>query len=72
MGPKPTGEPMEGLMTEKGEPSVVVGLLEAELMFCCEDMAVTLRPVCVGQQSEDRRDTVKTHSLPMTSYDKFF
>ena len=44
MGPNPregetTGELSEGLMTEKGEPRMLVGLLEAELLGCCEDMA---------------------------------
>lgn len=44
MGPNPrvgetTGELSEGLMTEKGEPKMLVGLLEAELLGCCEDMA---------------------------------
>ena len=47
IGPKPSeevtpGEPSEGLMTEKGEPRMEVGLLEAELLGCCEDMAVRL------------------------------
>lgn len=47
MGPKPregetTGEFREGLMTEKGEPRMLVGLLEAELLGCCEDMASKL------------------------------
>ena len=47
MGPKPSedvtpGEPSEGLMTEKGEPRMEVGLLEAELLGCCEDMAIRL------------------------------
>lgn len=46
------GEPSEGLMTENGEPKMVVGLLEAELMGCCEDMAITL-PSAV----EERRRT---------------
>lgn len=36
------GDPREGLITEKGEPKMVVGLLEAELMGCCEDMAIKL------------------------------
>lgn len=45
MGPNPregetTGELSEGLMTEKGEPKMLVGLLEAELLGCCEDMAI--------------------------------
>lgn len=44
MGPKPregetTGELREGLITEKGDPRTLVGLLEAELLGCCEDMA---------------------------------
>ena len=44
-GPKPregdtTGELSEGLMTENGEPKRLVGLLEAELLGCCEDMAI--------------------------------
>lgn len=44
MGPNPkegdtTGELREGLMTEKGEPKMFVGLLDAELLGCCEDMA---------------------------------
>lgn len=44
MGPNPregetTVELSEGLITEKGEPKMVVGLLEAELLGCCEDMA---------------------------------
>lgn len=44
MGPNPkegdtTGELSEGLITEKGEPKMFVGLLEAELLGCCEDMA---------------------------------
>lgn len=47
MGPNPKegvtpGELSEGLMTEKGEPKTLVGLLEAELMGCCEDMAIQL------------------------------
>lgn len=47
MGPNPrecgtTGELSEGLMTEKGEPKRLVGLLEAELLGCCEDMACKL------------------------------
>lgn len=47
MGPNPsegetTGELSEGLMTEKGEPKMLVGLLEAELSGCCEDMASKL------------------------------
>lgn len=47
MGPNPregetTGELSEGLMTEKGEPKMLVGLLEAELLGCCEDMASKL------------------------------
>lgn len=37
-----TGELSEGLMTEKGEPKMLVGLLEAELLGCCEDMACKL------------------------------
>lgn len=44
MGPNPregeiTGELSVGLMTENGEPKMLVGLLEAELLGCCEDMA---------------------------------
>lgn len=46
------GEPSEGLMTENGEPKMLVGLLEAELVGCCEDMAITL-PSAV----EERRRT---------------
>lgn len=47
MGPNPrdgetTGELSEGLITEKGEPKMLVGLLEAELLGCCEDMASKL------------------------------
>ena len=47
MGPNPregetTGELSEGLITEKGEPRMLVGLLEAELLGCCEDMASKL------------------------------
>lgn len=47
MGPNPsdgeiTGELSEGLITEKGEPRMLVGLLEAELLSCCEDMASLL------------------------------
>lgn len=47
MGPNPregdtTGELTEGLMTEKGEPKILVGLLEAELLGCCDDMASKL------------------------------
>lgn len=43
MGPNPregetTGELREGLITEKGEPKMLVGLFEAELLGCCEDM----------------------------------
>jgi len=43
MGPNPrvgetTGELSEELITEKGEPKMLVGLLEAELLPCCEDM----------------------------------
>lgn len=46
MGPNPiegetTGELSEGLITEKGEPKMLVGLLEAELLGCCEDMAIS-------------------------------
>lgn len=53
MGPKPIegvtpGEPSEGLITEKGEPRVLVGLLEAELMGCCEDMAFDLPSAVEG------------------------
>lgn len=36
------GDPSEGLMTEKGEPKVLVGLLEAELVGWCDDMAIEL------------------------------
>lgn len=44
MGPNPkegdtTGELIEGLITGKGEPRKLVGLLEAELLGCCVDMA---------------------------------
>lgn len=44
MGPNPregdaTGEPREGLITEKGEPMKLVGLLEAELLGWGADMA---------------------------------
>lgn len=40
MGPNgKEGEESEGLMTENGEPRMLVGLLEAELLGCCEDMA---------------------------------
>lgn len=46
MGPNPregeTGELSEGLITENGEPRMLVGLLEAELLGCCEDMASKL------------------------------
>lgn len=47
MGPNPregeiTGELSVGLMTENGEPKMLVGLLEAELLGCCEDMASKL------------------------------
>lgn len=47
MGPNPregetTGELSEGLITENGEPKMLVGLLEAELLGCCEDMASKL------------------------------
>lgn len=47
MGPNPKegeipGELREGLITEKGEPKMVVGLLEAELLGCSEDMACKL------------------------------
>ncbi len=47
MGPNPrdgetTGELSDGLITEKGEPKMLVGLLEAELLGCCEDMASKL------------------------------
>lgn len=46
IGPNPKdgdtrGEFRAGLMTEKGEPKMLVGLLDPEL-FCCEDMATTL------------------------------
>lgn len=46
IGPNPKdgdtrGEFRVGLMTEKGEPKMLVGLLDPEL-FCCEDMATTL------------------------------
>lgn len=45
-GPNPregetTGELSEGLITENGEPKMLVGLLEAELLGCCEDMALS-------------------------------
>lgn len=44
MGPNPkegdaAGELREGLITEKGEPMKLVGLLDAELFSCCADMA---------------------------------
>lgn len=44
MGPNPkegdtTGELSAGLITEKGDPKMFVGLLDAELLGCCEDMA---------------------------------
>lgn len=60
IGPKPSegampGEPSEGLMTEKGEPKMVVGLLEAELMGCCEDMAIKLPSAEEEDLSEDLR-----------------
>lgn len=47
MGPNPregetTGELSEELITENGEPKILVGLLEAELLGCCEDMACKL------------------------------
>lgn len=47
MGPNPrdgeiTGELIGELITEKGEPKMLVGLLEAELLGCCEDMASKL------------------------------
>lgn len=29
-------------MTENGDPKMLVGLLEAELLGCCEDMACKL------------------------------
>lgn len=43
-GPKPregetTGELSDGLITENGEPKMLVGLLEAELLGGSEDMA---------------------------------
>lgn len=46
-GPNPregetTGELIEGLITENGEPKMLVGLLEAELLGCCEDMALKI------------------------------
>lgn len=46
IGPNPKdgdtrGEFRAGLMTENGEPKMLVGLLDPEL-FCCEDMATTL------------------------------
>ena len=48
-------------MTEKGEPRVLVGLLEAELVGCCEDMAIELPhqeqkdELSEGHRSEDPR-----------------
>lgn len=47
MGPNPRegdtkGELSEGLITVKGEPRTLVGLLDAELLGCCVDMAITL------------------------------
>lgn len=47
IGPNPKdgdtrGEFRTGLMTEKGEPNMLVGLLDPEL-FCCEDMATAQR-----------------------------
>lgn len=46
-GPNPsegetTGELIEGLITEKGDAKMLVGLLEAELLGCCEDMALEI------------------------------
>jgi len=38
----PGEPPSEGLITEKGEPRVLVGLFEAELVGCCDDMAAEL------------------------------
>ncbi|KAJ3598686.1 hypothetical protein NHX12_002191 [Muraenolepis orangiensis] len=60
IGPKPNegvrpGDPSEGLMTEKGEPKMLVGLLEAELMGCCEDMAIWLPSAEEEGPSEDVR-----------------
>lgn len=43
MDPNPndgeTGDLSEELITVKGEPKMLVGLLEAELLGCCDDMA---------------------------------
>lgn len=69
MGPNPregeiTGELRVGLITEKGEPKMLLGLLEAELFGCCVDMAHKLPTEdndvsCEGYQSEgDNNSTV--------------
>lgn len=76
MGPNPregetTGELSEGLMTEKGEPKMLVGLLDAELLLgCCEDMTSKLPSgedgvPSEGYQSEDgghRKDNIYSHA----------
>lgn len=64
MGPNPregeiTGELSVGLITEKGEPKMLVGLLEAELFGCCEDMASKL-PSREDVPSEGYRSKGKT------------
>lgn len=72
MGPNPregetTGEMRVGLITEKGEPKMLLGLLEAELFGCCVDMAHKLPTedndvLCEEYQSEgDMRGHVKQH-----------
>lgn len=67
MGPNPkegetTGELSEGLITEKGDPKTLVGLLEAELLGCCEDMASKLPSGEDEVPSEGyQSDTPSTH-----------
>lgn len=67
MGPNPrdgetTGELREELITEKGEPKMLVGLLEAELLGCCEDMASKLPSREKVVPSEGfQSDTPSTH-----------
>lgn len=67
-GPNPregetTGELTEGLITENGEPKMLVGLLEAELLGCCEDMALKISTVeddvpSQGYQSASDREQI--------------
>lgn len=71
MGPNPREEETtdglrEELITEKGEPKRLVGLLEADLLGSCEDMACWQPSQENDVPSQSENDTADIHCKKMS------